>query len=322
MLKPWILTALKGAALSALSLQLVLGLAAGAQMGSTGGGPENKTDPLSILNGEFRSVYKQAKERCSEEATPLILCIGGQMVLIDKNLREQVDFIPEKYTQLKVVDHVPLVLFVLLDSQCDKPLSADTRQELDKIKQLVGSTRPTLATSGLDTQTLARQYQLLDISVGFMERVLKEGQVSKTQLVAFCRQLEPMIMKNADQAVAAQLTIIDRTVVQWKEKLGPERFKRLTVLIVSSHMPREKHTCFQYFSKLLHVKREGLKIVYSEGPDDEKAARDLLGTHVLDASIGETFFKEKLRMHRDLLSDGAARYLNAHPPLSQRSKSE
>ncbi len=275
----------------------------------------NSDDPLTRLNLEFRSLYKQAKERCSQEALPLIMCVGDQMILIDKDLRLQVDIIPAKYTQLKVVDHVPLALFLLLDSQCGQDLDEKTSLELDKIKKLISEARSTLATLGLETATLARQYQLIDLSLAFLHRVQKQKHVSKEELVSFCRDLEPMVMKNVDQAVAAELKIVDDTVSLWRKKLGEERFNRLTVVIDSGHMPREKHTCFQYFSKALHVKREGLRIVYNEGSDEEAATRDLVGTHVLDASIGETFFKEKLRMHRDLLSDGAAKYLSTHPPL-------
>jgi hypothetical protein len=38
-------------------------------------------------------------------------------------------------------------------------------------------------------------------------------------------------------------------------------------------------------------------------------ALELLGTHLLDASIGEGFFGDPLRLHRDLLGDAAAAYL-------------
>jgi hypothetical protein len=311
-------TALCGLALTAFITSAGHLLPAAAQMGGSAGKEaqsENTEDPLTRLNLEFRSVYKQAKERCSQETLPLIMCTGDHMILIDKDLRQEVDIIPAKYTQLKVVDHVPLALFVLLDAQCGRTLDEKTSQELDKIKKLVSDARPTLATFGLDNATLSRQYQLLDLSLSFLERVQRQKQVSRDQLVTFCRELEPMVMKNVDQAVAAELKIVDDTVSQWREKLGAERFKKLTVVIVSGHMPRERHTCFQYFSKALHVKKEGLRIVYNEGSEDEAATRDLVGMHVLDASIGETFFKEKLRMHRDLLSDGAAKYLSAHPPL-------
>jgi len=304
-------------ALVALVICAVPHYPACAQMGSGGSRETQNTndDALTRLNLEFRSVYQQAKERCSQETLPLIMVMGDHMFLIDRNLRQQVDIIPALYTRLKVVDHVPLALFLLLDRQCGNALDEKTSRELDKIKEMVSQARPTLATLGLDTTTLNRQYQLVDLSLSFLERVQSQKKVSRAHLISFCRELEPLLMKNVDQAVAAELKIVDDTVRRWREKLGAERFKQLTVVIVSGHMPREKHTCFQYFCKALHVKKEGLRIVYSEGIEEEAAARDLVGTHVLDASIGETFFKEQLRMHRDLLSDGAAKYLSAHPPL-------
>ena len=36
---------------------------------------------------------------------------------------------------------------------------------------------------------------------------------------------------------------------------------------------------------------------------------DLLGTHLLDTDIGVAFFEDPWRMHRDLLGDAAATYI-------------
>lgn len=281
---------------------------------------ETKVDPLTTLNMEFRSIYGQAREHYAATTLPLIVCYSDRMILLDNDLRDEVSFISEKYTDLKVVDHVPLALFALLSWHCDKPLSADTLKELEKLRTLIKAAEPSVDAFGVDAQTTERQHILLDHSVGLIELLLRRKEVSAKQLEEFCRELEPLIMQNVDQAVANQLAIMDKAVTGWKEKLGPERFNKLTVVIVSGHMPREKHTCFQYFSRALKVKEEGLRIVYSEGEAEEKPARELVGTHVLDASIGTAFFKEPLRMHRDLLSDGAAKYLKSHPPLQRFSK--
>jgi hypothetical protein len=62
----------------------------------------------------------------------------------------------------------------------------------------------------------------------------------------------------------------------------------------------------------LGVKREGDKIVFSEGPSEESDALNLLHTHMLDKKIAQSFFNDSWRMHRDLLSDGAARFLRSH----------
>ena len=34
-----------------------------------------------------------------------------------------------------------------------------------------------------------------------------------------------------------------------------------------------------------------------------------VGTHLLDGSVGEAFFGDSMRMHRDLLGDAATQYL-------------
>jgi hypothetical protein len=85
------------------------------------------------------------------------------------------------------------------------------------------------------------------------------------------------------------------------------------VIVVGAHMAREGEIAMQYFEKLLG-EREGLRLVFAEGLWDEASELQLLATHLLDASVGESFFGDPLRMHRDLLSDAATQVLAAPPP--------
>ena len=64
-----------------------------------------------------------------------------------------------------------------------------------------------------------------------------------------------------------------------------------------------------YFLRLLHESHEGGRVVYAESLWEEPQALDLLGTHLLDGRVGEAFFGDSARMHRDLLGDTAKRYL-------------
>jgi hypothetical protein len=82
-------------------------------------------------------------------------------------------------------------------------------------------------------------------------------------------------------------------------------------------MPREQHASFQYFSKVLGVKREGRQNRLQRRPSRGKDALNLLHTHMLDKKIAQSFFDDRWRMHRDLLSDGAARYLRSHKLAAQ-----
>jgi len=277
-------------------------------------------DALTAFNNEARAIYAKAREHYAQTTLPLIICYSDHMVLIDSDVREEINYISHKYTDLKVVDHVALALFSLLGWQCDKALDESTLQELAKLKGLARDMEKSLDKLDWDKDTMDRQHIIIDHCVGLMELTIRRKEISKDKLDSVCQEIEPLIMQNVDQAVASQLEIMDKAVTAWKAKLGDDRFKNLTVIIVSGHMPRDRHSCFQYFSKALKVKEEGLKIIYSEGEAEEKAALEMVGTHVLDASIGQAFFKDPMRMHRDLLSDGAAKYLKAHPPLQRFSK--
>lgn len=267
---------------------------------------------LTRLNDKFRSLYHEAKGSVlSTKVTPVIICYGDHMQLIFGEKREQFSFIPSTYTSLKIVDHIPLSIFCLLQDNTDKSLIDKAKADLLEVKELTLKARPELLKQNYPAETLARQNIIIDRSIKFIDSVLQAGQVSTKSLNDFVEGLHPQILENAYEAVSSQIEKQDEKVAQWKKDLGPS-WKDLKVVIVSGHMPREQHSSFQYFAKVLGVKREGDKIVYSEGPADEKDALNLLSTHMLDQKVGQYFFNDRWRMHRDFLSDGAARYLRSH----------
>src|SRR6185369_4955937 len=111
------------------------------------------------------------------------------------------------------------------------------------------------------------------------------------------------------EATHAQLDATNAQVSAWRRELSPEEWSRLRVVIIGPHMPREDLVVTQYFLRLLHEPREGKRVVYAESLWQEPQALDLLGTHLLDGGVGQAFFGEALRMHRDLLGDAAKQYL-------------
>ena len=99
-------------------------------------------------------------------------------------------------------------------------------------------------------------------------------------------------------------------VSAWRRDLSPQEWNQLRVLIIGPHTPREDLVVTQYFLRLLREPIEGRRVVYAESLWEEPKALDLLGTHLLDGSIGEAFFSDDMRMHRDLLGDAASQYLS------------
>jgi len=111
------------------------------------------------------------------------------------------------------------------------------------------------------------------------------------------------------QATRAQLDAVHAQVSKWRRELTPAEWERLHVVIIGPHMPREDLVVTQYFLRLLHERKEGVRVVYAESLWQEPQAIDLLGTHLLDGSVGDAFFGDAMRMHRDLLADAAKKYL-------------
>lgn len=271
-------------------------------------------ESLEHLNERFRSIYGQAKARSIARSKPLIIVYSDRIQLIDNDRTEESCFIPERYTILKTIDHIPLALYSLLHDRVEKPLSPKVIKELQQFKALSMHPEPFLPELNLPPVTLARQRRLISDSAKFIDQTIRAGIVTEAELTAFCRAQSSPLLENAYEAVSGQLENIDRQVTLWRSQLGPDKWARLKVVIIGGHMPREKQSTFQYFSKLLKEKREGDRIIFSEGPQEQSEALNLLGTHVLDEGVAVSFFNDKWRMHRDLLSDGAERYLRKHPP--------
>jgi hypothetical protein len=287
-----------------------------AQTPGTIGGVTVKMQPqFQESNDLFRQIYAETRTRTIKKAQPIIVAVNDFIILHDGTKVETTQVITEKYTLLKAVDHIPLATFVVLELDTDQMLG---EQKLQQIRELQSVSRKALASldkSGLTGDVLERQKQMIIKSLNLLESTLKERRISAQDLTAFCRDMQKMVLQNVDEAIADQLLAIDLQVRQWRKDLGPEKWDQVRVVVVGQHMPRELNSTTQYFSKALKKKREGDRIYYCEGLSEDADGLKLIGTHILDSKIAVAFFKDEWRMHRDLLSDGAAKYLRKHPPL-------
>lgn len=270
---------------------------------------------LQSVNDKFREFYSEARTRTIKKSQPIIVAVNDVISLHDGAAKETTQIISDKYTLLKSVDHIVLATFVVLELDTDQMLSEMKLKQIQELHSLSKKALSSLDNSGLKGAVLERQKQLIELALKLQASVIADKRISSASLTQFCRDSEKMVMQNVEDAVADQLLAIDTQVRLWRKQLGPERWDELSVVVVSGHMPRERNTTMQYFSKALRVKREGARLYYCEGLSEESDGLNLVGTHILDRKIAVAFFKDEWRMHRDLLSDGAAKYLSKHPPL-------
>jgi len=263
---------------------------------------------LTALNNAFRAAYADAKTRVLASSGPTLIVNGDSFTLLVSGRRVEANVGVPLYDPLKTIAHIPLAIYVTL-TPGDGAVSDDRLKTLAGLRQLVPPAEASLDAEKLPAATLARQKEIVAASLAFLNDVTGKRRFARSNLVAFTRRMAPLVMENVAEATRAQLDATHAQVSAWRRELSPQQWDRLHVLIIGPHMPREDLTVTQYFLRLLHEPREGRRVIYAESLWEEPKAMDLLGTHLLDGSVGEAFFGDYMRMHRDLLGDAARQYL-------------
>jgi hypothetical protein len=263
---------------------------------------------LTALNDAFRAAYAAAKGRALALSDPTLIVNGDNFVLLRGGQRIEANVGVPIYDPVKTIAHIPLAIYVTL-TPGDGAIDADRLKTLAGLKELIPPAKASLDTLKLSAATLARQKHIVAVSLAFLDDVATRRKFARSSLLAFTHGIAPLVMENVTEAARAQLDAVHAQMSAWRRDLSPEEWNRLHVLIIGPHMPREDLTVTQYFLRLLHEPKEGRRVVYAESLWEEPKALDLLGTHLLDGSVGEAFFGDYLRMHRDLLGDAARQYL-------------
>jgi hypothetical protein len=267
-------------------------------------------DPLMTLNETFRAAYRRTKEASLARSGPVILMEGDNIVLRRGGARVEVPYTPAVYHILKAVAHVPLALDVILASHAGEETLSDTVvDELRQYRTHMEETEPSLATHGLEPESLARSRKIFAECRAFLDSVVQLRRCPRDERIRFARQMTPLVMKNVGEAARVELDALHARVSAWRSEMTPEEWKSLKVVILGSALPRRQNLTVQYFARLLGEPGEGPRIIFAESIRDEATALDLMATHALDTTIGADFFNDPMRMHRDLLSDAARDYL-------------
>jgi hypothetical protein len=275
------------------------------------GRPDTATepaDPLAELNDRSRAAYRRAREEALARTGPVVLVEGDDLVLKYGQQRLVARTIPDEYHVLKAVSHVPLAVHALLAGR--GRLDDQRLFDLKEYRERVAAAGKVLARRGLRDEQLARQRKILDESDKLLARAVEKREVTGDDLDALYKAVRPEIDANTADAARAQIDGLHRQMSAWKAKLTDKEWSQLTVVVMGSQMPRRDNLAVQYFARLLGEGGEGRRIIYAEALFDEGKALDLLGTHLVDTRVGEAFFADPQRMHRDLLGDAARTYLD------------
>jgi len=272
-------------------------------------GATAETPPaLTALNNAFRAAYADARSRVRKSSGPTLIVNGDNIALLREGQRVEANVGTPIYDPVKTIAHIPLAIYVIL-TPGDGAIDDDRLRTLAGLRELIPPAEGSLDGLKLSADTLARQKRIVASSLAFLDDVTLRRRSARPLLLAFTRRMAPLVMENVTEAARAQLDATHARVSAWRRELSPAEWDQLHVLIIGPHMPREDLVVTQYFLRLLHEPAEGRRVVYAESLWEEAQALDLLGTHLLDGSVGDAFFDDYMRMHRDLLGDAARQYL-------------
>jgi hypothetical protein len=269
--------------------------------------PEDR-DPLLTLNQAFRTAYAGNRKILLAKISPIVILNGDDLVLHRDGKRTEVKVIPAIYHDLKTMAHVPLGIYTLLAAVDGVP-NQEQQTEIRSYRAVVQSARDSLERRWPEPKTLARQQEILDGSLKYIDQVLKTEKGPLPDLEAFCRRMAPPLLANTNEAARAEIDALHTQMTRWRGEWTKEEYNRLEVIVIGSQTPRRGNLAVQYFAHLLGLKGEGPRLTYAEALWEEPAALRLLGTRLVDKEVGRVFFEDDQRMFRDLLADAATEYL-------------
>jgi hypothetical protein len=269
-------------------------------------------DPLTQFNAAFRETY--ARVKADSLTRGAVLMVSGDELLLYRNGAEtaRATIRPALYHRFKAVAHVPLALHLLLGQ------GGGTREQILGLRALAAAARAGLGTWA-PPPALAGQEQILDGCLRLMDERLAPGGLAPGRLDAFAAAMGPLVLASADWAAALELEALHRQVARYRNDIPAGEWADLRVVVIGAHMARDGEVAMQYFQRLLGEAGEGSRIVYAEGLWQPRDAMDLLATHRVDLGEGAAFFGEPMRMHRDILADGARKWLDGHLPAVKRA---
>ncbi|UJR28582.1 hypothetical protein I4U23_009815 [Adineta vaga] len=257
------------------------------------------SDELSTLNEQFITTYVRARDHLVSLISPLIICNGDNIILNYRGQRFEEQVIPKLYHDLKTISHIPFKIYLTLMFNTGN-ISENNSIELQRYLESIHRIRKSLHFSN---DSLQNQYDIIDLSIKYLEGILSTKFVHENQLRKFCQQAQHLFLSNIELAAQLHLDLLDEKVRVWYyDRFNQTERDELKVVIMGPKTARHGFLEKTYFYHLIGEKKEGKRIIYVENADTEEKALEVLGVWLLDAEAGATFFDgDTERLHQTYL---------------------
>ena len=275
--------------------------------------PATPAEAMPQLNGQFRTAYKNARDRVLQRLDSVIICYSSdKLVWLHQGTRREAAYVPDMFNHLKTLAHGPLALYALLQRDDAAPLDSDTRAAVEHWLTQAQDASRGWGTLGFTPEQLTRQQRILQLSGTFAHQALRRGHfVGAADMHKFTQSVRPLVYENTREAARVNLDALHKQVQAWRKEMGEAAWAQLRAVVVTSHMAARQEVSVQYFKAALQQADESDRLAFAEYPCDDARALEFLAMHVLDGAVGRAFFDDAGRMHRDVMADATQDYLNA-----------
>jgi hypothetical protein len=277
------------------------------------------TGPLALLNCGFHHEYEVRIKKIiqtlgASKGIPLILNLGGTLVLKYNGSSQTIDITPDAYQQVKVFDHTFFALILALNHLNSKPLSAHAQGYLHSLQFHLQQAKlliPSLKLNQKEQRTLT---QLTILTTNFIQEVLLKNKCSRERLQGYIRQAKPLVYEATVIASKIEIKALDAAINPWLDILKPADKAKIAIVVAASHQAVDNELSVQYF-----VKRFGSRYQVGAVPEnrllilqnafDEESALKLLARHFLDRELSALIFNNPTYLQRDVLSEAGKKIL-------------
>jgi hypothetical protein len=281
-------------------------------------------EPKSGLMGEVNQKFHDDYERLISQTISTFGKPGGSSVLLftqnklityHNGNKEEQNYLPPAYHQLKATDHYPISLYLTLQPIEGQKLTNSIKDYLINSSKLLQENLNNLDNKTLPENIIEAQRAVFTESIKYIDQVLSQGRVDSDKLNQYVRLMSPKMVENVNLAAAAELSSLNEII---KNLLTKDKWESLYVVVGGVHQSRNRELVTQYFDHVFNepqgpgAELENRVIYLESTTGDESEAFSLLARHILDRKIAAAFFKDPMRLQTDALSDAADFWLWEH----------
>ncbi len=269
-----------------------------------------QTGPLMYLNCDFHNAYvariKMLKNTFgAPNGRPVILDLGGKLVLKYNGQTQIINITPDPYSQLKAFAHGIFSVFLILSTQKPGEIYKTSQEDLKVIVRNMEESQQSLTTLAPDV--IHDINSLVQETKSFVFKSLADNGWREDELKKYYARINGYLKKIIKYSANIELTALDKAVNLWLAGISKEEHANIAILVATAHQARAKSITIQYFAKKFHkVMCEGALcedgLVVMEDKFDENSALELLARHYLDKQAGEVIFNNPKRLQFDVLA--------------------